>query len=296
MAHRHRQRRRRPGRSSAGKPDESGSDPVRHPTAGRRRQLGDQHRRARSISTLARRSRTRSSWRSSSRCCRPTGRTRATTRRPMSPRRRSAPASPAPGGSSCRSRSARSSATSSCVALSTHLPDLSTAVPGDVRRSGSGQVQPVLLRRRRRRHRHPHPQPRPTRRWRARRGHRHRDVVLRPVVGRLGRPDALRLQPRRRGPRIRLAQEGLAPLPDAGQRPDGDRRRGVAASPSPPSSSARARRSSSSPPSARSSCTPRTGSCIYLGATTRSGSRNGSGAWAAGPSRSPGSPSPGSSC
>ena len=51
-----------------------------------------------------RRSPTRSSSRSSSRCCRPTGRTPATTPRPTSPRRRSAPASPAPGASSCRSR------------------------------------------------------------------------------------------------------------------------------------------------------------------------------------------------
>ena len=60
-------------------------------------------------------------------------------------------------------------------------------------------------------------QPRRYRRRHPRGRHRDRDGVLRPVVGRLGRPDAVRLQPRRRAARLGLAEEGLAPLPDPGE-------------------------------------------------------------------------------
>ena len=95
----------------AGKPDQSGLtlfaiQPQDRPAAGTTTS-------ASSTSNTGRRSATRSSSRSSSRCSWPTGRTPAMTRRPTSPRRRSAPGSRAPGASSCRSRSARSSATSS---------------------------------------------------------------------------------------------------------------------------------------------------------------------------------------
>ena len=59
---------------------------------------------------------------------------RATTPRPTWPRRPSAPASRARGACSCRSPSRRSSATSSCVALTTHLPNLSTLFPATLGR------------------------------------------------------------------------------------------------------------------------------------------------------------------
>ena len=111
-------------------------------------------------------------------------------------------------------------------ALTTHLPDLSTLFPTDARRPVD--VQPVLLRRRRRRHRHPRLQPR-------------LDLggILAAGIaiamafcglssvasaGRMlfafSRDDGL--------PGLGLAEEGLAPLPDAGQRLDRDRRRLVA--------------------------------------------------------------------
>ena len=102
------------------------------------------------------------------------------------------------------------------------------ALPGRARRHDAADVQPVLLRWRRRRHRHPRLQPRLDRRRHPGGGHRDRDGVLRPLVGRLGRPDALRVQPRRRPARIGLAEEGLAPLPDADEQPHRDRRRLVA--------------------------------------------------------------------
>ncbi len=97
----------------AGKPDVSGLTLVRDPTPGCRRELAERRRHA-SRSTTARRSRTRSSSPSSSRSSRPTGRTPATTHRRTSPKRRSALASRARGGSSCRSRCRRSWASSSC--------------------------------------------------------------------------------------------------------------------------------------------------------------------------------------
>ena len=111
-------------------------------------------------------------------------------------------------------------------ALTTHLPDMSKLFPTAL--DDPLDAQPVLLRWWRRRHRHPRLQPGLDRRRHPRGGHRDRDGVLRPVVGRLGRPDALRIQPRRRPAGIGLAEEGVAPLPDADQQPDRDRRRLVA--------------------------------------------------------------------
>ena len=79
-------------------------------------------------------------------------------------------------------------------------PDDPSAQPGDAlpsgpRRHDAAGVEPVLLRWRRRRDRHPRVQPRATRRP-PRGRDRDRHVVLRPVVGRRRRPDALCLQPR----------------------------------------------------------------------------------------------------
>ena len=54
-------------------------------------------------------------------------------------------------------------------------------------------------------------------RWPARRRHRRGDDVLRLLVDRLRRPDAVRVQPRRRGPRQWLAQARQPALPHAGQ-------------------------------------------------------------------------------
>ena len=71
-------------------------------------------------------------WRSSSRCSRPTGRTPGTTPRPTSPRRRSGLASPARGASSCRSPSRAVVGFVFLLALTTHLPDLSTLFPADL--------------------------------------------------------------------------------------------------------------------------------------------------------------------
>ena len=102
-------------------------------------------------------------------------------------------------------------------ALTTHLPEPVDAVPGDARRTtlptysqyyfggGVAVIDILVYNLGSTRRRHP------------RGGHRDRDGVLRPVVGRLGRPDALRVQPRRRPARIGLAEEGVASLPDAGQ-------------------------------------------------------------------------------
>ncbi len=78
-------------------------------------------------------------------------------------------------------------------ALATHLPDLSTLFPTELdglvdvqHRTTSARAYAVI--------RHPEVQPRHGRRP-ARRGHRHRHVVLWPLIDRLGRPHALRLQP-----------------------------------------------------------------------------------------------------
>ena len=237
----------------------------------------------------------RSSWRSSSRCSRPTGRTPATTPRPTSPRRRSGPASPVRGASSCRSRSARSSGSSSCSRCRPTCPtcrrcsrpplDDSTLPTASQYYFGGGVAVIAILQL----------QPRTE----------IGDLLAAGIaiamafcglssVASAGRM-LYRVQPRRRPARLRLAQEGLASLPDAGQLADGDRRRWPGCSRSRRSSSAAARPSSSSRPSARSSCTPRTGSASTSVRRPRTGSRSGSGAWAAGPSRSPGSRSPGSS-
>ena len=95
-----------------GKPDQSGLDAVPDPAAGHGRQLEQQSRLPQPPIRAGDRA-IRSSSRSSSRCCWPTGPTPAMTHRRTSPRRRSEPGWPAPGASSCRSPSARSSATSS---------------------------------------------------------------------------------------------------------------------------------------------------------------------------------------
>ncbi len=92
------------------------------------------------------------------------------------------------------------------------------AIPQPVARSPRPR-EPVLLRRRRGGHRHPHLQPRLDGRRRAVGRHRDRHGVLRPLGHRVRRTDAVRVQSRRRGSGVRLAQEGFAPLPDAGQFP-----------------------------------------------------------------------------
>ena len=215
----------------------------------------------------------------------------------MSRRRRSGPASPAPGASSCRSRCRAVVGFIFLLALSTHLPNLSTLFPTRLP-IRLGDLQPVLLRRRRGRHRHPRLQPRTD-------GRRHpvgagiaiAMCVLRPLVGRLGRADAVRVQPRRRRPRLRLAQEGLAPLPDAGQRADRDRRGRLAVH-----GRRVLRRAGGGGGSIIVTAISTIflyaayGIVIYLGRDDRrTGCRSGSGASAAGRSRSPGSRSSGSS-
>ena len=154
--------------------------------------------------------------------------------------------------------------------------------------------QPVLLRRRGRRHLDPRVQPRQSRR-RPRRRDRDRHVVLRSGVAGRGRSDAVRLQPRRRDPGLRLAEASLGPLPDAGQRADRRRRRVLAVHRRRLHRRHRHGRSSSSPRSARSSSTRPTASSSSSGRPRKGGGSIESGASAAGRSRSPGWPCSGSS-
>ena len=92
-------------------------------------------------------------------------------------------------------------------------------------------------------------------------------------------------------PGSRLAEEGLAPLPDAGQRADRDRRGRLAVHRvyvagrrrRPATAIVHHHRDQHDLPVRRLRRRASTS-----GATTRNGSRSGSGAWAAGPSRSPG--------
>ena len=111
-------------------------------------------------------------------------------------------------------------------ALTTHLPNLSTLFPATLA-GRQHRLQPVLLRQPGRRHRHPQLQPGPGGRNPGRR-HRHRHGLLRPVVDRLGRSHAVRLQPRRRFARLGLAEARLAPPSHPGQRHGRDRRGGLA--------------------------------------------------------------------
>ena len=114
------------------------------------------------------------------------------------------------------------------------------ALPASPRRHDAADRESVLLRWRRRGHRHPRAQPRPARRRAGGRASRSP-----------WRSAASRRSPRPAGcciafsrddgaARIRLAQEGLAPLPHAGQLADRDRRRSRGSSPSRPASSAAA--------------------------------------------------------
>ena len=178
----------------AGQADAVRPHALRGRTAGRRREL-EQRPRLRQPDVRAGRVLSVRSWRSSSRSSRRTGRIPAMTPRPTWPRRPSAPASRARGASSCRSRCARSSGTSSSFALTTHLPDLSTLFPADLdaRRpntpasttSAAASPSSTIL--------GLQPRPASAASWRR---DRHRDGVLRPLLGRLGRPDAVRVQPR----------------------------------------------------------------------------------------------------
>ena len=124
------------------------------------------------------------------------------------------------------------------VALTTHLPNLSTLFPATLDtpvQAGASQYYfggGVAV------DRHPELQPRPDRRH-PRRRDRDRDVVLRSCLARRCRPDAVRVQPRRRDPRLRLAQACQPPLSDPGELARRSRRRGLALH--------RRRRSSSAP-------------------------------------------------
>ena len=117
LRHRHRRVAVRP-RHAVDHPGR-GADPVRHPTGGHRRGVG-QHLPGRQREPVVQlpvrpgRRRTRCSWPSSSACCRRTGPIPATTHPRTSPRRPSAPGGRAPGASSCRWRCRQWSATSSC--------------------------------------------------------------------------------------------------------------------------------------------------------------------------------------
>ena len=81
------------------------------------------------------------------------------------------------------------------VAITLHLPDLTPLFPRRPGHSRSGGLQPVLLRGRGGRALHPQREPGGRAGQRAGRRHRHRHVLLRPLVGRIGRPDAVRVQP-----------------------------------------------------------------------------------------------------
>ena len=81
-----------------------------------------------------------------------------------------------------------------------HLPARADAAPAGshapLRAAGRpGEVQPVLLRRQRRGELHPHREPRGRARRAVRWRHRHRHEFLRPVLGGLGRTDAVCLRP-----------------------------------------------------------------------------------------------------
>ena len=132
VAHRHRRGGRRPRlpRRQAGR---IGADAVRRPAAGRRRGAGTTTS-ASSTSSTGRRSATRPSWRSSSRSSRPTGPTPVRRIGPRGRGDRRRARSPAPGASSCRWRSRRSSASSSCSRCRPTCPNLSTLFPATLRR------------------------------------------------------------------------------------------------------------------------------------------------------------------
>ena len=287
VAHRHRRRRRRPGlpRRQAGRVR---PDALRHPAPGRRRQLEQRPRRSSTCSTapaityplvlafffsLLQANWTYTGYDASAHVAEETVGARVASAWGLF----------------------LSVAVSAIVgfifllALSTHLPDLSTLFPAVLDDADPAERQPVLLRWRRSRHRDPRVQPRLDDR--------------RPAVRRASR-SRWRSAGCRRSPRPAgccSPSAATTALPGSGWLKKVSHRYRTPAN----SLTAMvviawlfsvaavlrrrpARPSSSSPPSARSSCTPRTGSASTSARRPRSGSRSGSGASAAGPSRSPG--------
>ena len=212
------------------------------------------------------------------------------TPRRTSPRRRSAPASPARGASSCRSRSRAVVGFVFLLALTTHLPNLKTLFPADARGRRSGRRTASTT--------SAAASPSSTS-WSTTSADLG-DLLAAGIaiamafcglssVASAGR--MLYAFSRDDGAaRLRLAQEGVAPLPDAGQLAGRDRRRRRGCS--------RSRRSRRRPGTAIVIITAISTIFLYAAygdrASTsarrrRTGSRSASGVWAAGRSPSPGS-------